>query len=328
MGQVKKILVIQTAFIGDVILATPIIESITKSLPDCEIHFCLRKGNESLFNQHPHISKIHVWDKSRKYQSLISCIKDIRKENYDQVVCVQRFFNAGLLTVLSKAKSTIGFDKNPLSAFFTKKIKHVFSPSKHETERNTALLTSFCNKIDNKPKLHLNHLQPSKYPELKNTPFICIAPASVWKTKAYPIEKWVEFTNNIKDHTTYILGAPSDAVIANRIIEKTTNTNIVSLCGKFNLLESALIMQHAKMNFVNDSAPMHLASSVDAPVCAIYCSTIPEFGFGPLSKTSHIVQSKESLSCRPCGLHGKKECPKQHFKCGNTIDVNQLLELC
>ncbi|MEO7530917.1 MAG: glycosyltransferase family 9 protein, partial [Sediminibacterium sp.] len=81
----------------------------------------------------------------------------------------------------------------------------------------------------------------------------------------------------------------------------------------------------ALMNYVNDSAPMHFASSVNAPVAAVYCSTIPAFGFGPLSDTSHIIEVSQPLSCRPCGLHGKKACPLQHFHCARWITNEQLL---
>jgi heptosyltransferase-2 len=74
------------------------------------------------------------------------------------------------------------------------------------------------------------------------------------------------------------------------------------------------------MNFVNDSAPMHFASAMNAPTTAFFCSTIPEFGFGPLSEFSRIVEASEELACRPCGLHGKKACPLGHFKCGESSD--------
>ncbi|MFN4957421.1 MAG: glycosyltransferase family 9 protein [Cyclobacteriaceae bacterium] len=77
---------------------------------------------------------------------------------------------------------------------------------------------------------------------------------------------------------------------------------------------------------MNDSAPMHLASAVDAPVTAIYCSTLPSFGFGPLSSKSSVVETHEKLDCRPCGLHGRRQCPKGHFKCSSGIQVDQLLE--
>ena len=83
-------------------------------------------------------------------------------------------------------------------------------------------------------------------------------------------------------------------------------------------------MKHAKMNYVNDSAPLHLASSVNASVVAIFCSTIPAFGFGPLSDDSHIVESTKKLECRPCGLHGKKKCKTKDFECGYSIEIKKL----
>ena len=81
------------------------------------------------------------------------------------------------------------------------------------------------------------------------------------------------------------------------------------------------------MNYVNDSAPMHFASAMDAPVAAIYCSTVPSFGFGPLSTQSYIIEVHEQLACRPCGLHGKAACPLGHFNCARLIHAQQLLSV-
>ncbi|RZK16550.1 MAG: glycosyltransferase family 9 protein, partial [Hymenobacter sp.] len=76
---------------------------------------------------------------------------------------------------------------------------------------------------------------------------------------------------------------------------------------------------------VNDSAPMHLCSAVDAPVCAIFCSTVPAFGFGPLSTFARVVEHLGPLACRPCGLHGHARCPLGHFRCAHEIETSQLL---
>jgi len=84
-------------------------------------------------------------------------------------------------------------------------------------------------------------------------------------------------------------------------------------------------MRNAMMNYVNDSAPMHFASAMNAPVTAVYCSTFPEFGFGPLSDIRHIVQIEEPLYCRPCGLHGYAACPQKHFRCALDIRTEQLV---
>jgi heptosyltransferase-2 len=85
-------------------------------------------------------------------------------------------------------------------------------------------------------------------------------------------------------------------------------------------------MKDALMNYVNDSAPMHFASAVNAPVTAVYCSTIPSFGFGPLSDKKFIVEIKAPLDCRPCGLHGYRACPRGHFNCAYKIEDDQLLQ--
>jgi heptosyltransferase-2 len=70
---------------------------------------------------------------------------------------------------------------------------------------------------------------------------------------------------------------------------------------------------------------MHLASAVNAPVTVFYCSTVPDFGFGPLSDNSHIREVTEALECRPCGLHGFKNCPQGHFDCALKIDISKII---
>jgi heptosyltransferase-2 len=89
-------------------------------------------------------------------------------------------------------------------------------------------------------------------------------------------------------------------------------------------MQSACLMQKAKRNYVNDSGPLHLASAMNAPVTAFFCSTIPDFGFGPRSEDQQIIEVDEPLSCRPCGSHGFKACPKGHFNCGNLIKLDEL----
>jgi heptosyltransferase-2 len=97
------------------------------------------------------------------------------------------------------------------------------------------------------------------------------------------------------------------------------------LAGDLTLLQSAALMSKAEMNYTNDSGPLHLSSAMNAPTTAVFCSTIPEFGFGPLSDVSKIVETTIDLPCRPCGLHGHKKCPQSHFKCGISIQIDQLV---
>ncbi len=331
----KKFLIVQTAFIGDVILATPLIEQLKKNNPDCQIDFLLRKGNESLLKGHPHVREVLIWDKKQaKLKGIWRLARKIRQEGYDVILNLQRFLSSGLIVAFSGVKKIIGYDKNPFSTFFTYALPHFIGDKntksfKHEVERNLSLLHPLNIQITVKrPVLYPSKEDFEAVAPLKEQAYLCLAPTSVWFTKQFHRQKWIEFLDALTfNGNIYLLGAPSDHRACEEIIQNTKNTEVKNLAGKLSLLQSAALQKDALINYVNDSAPMHLASSVNAPVCAVYCSTIPEFGFGPLSDFSEIVQIKEDLSCRPCGLHGHKQCPQQHFNCAHKIEVEQLLNV-
>jgi heptosyltransferase II len=323
--QPKSILLIQTAFIGDVILATALIEKLHQFYPEARIDFLVRKGNETLFTGHPFLNEVIVFDKKRKYRNLFLLINEIRKSKYDVLINVQRFATTGIIAALSGAQEKIGFDKNPLSIFYSKKIKHEVGQL-HEGDRNQRLIEELTDAKSAKPRLYPSVSDFEKVKSYQTGIYYCIAPTSVWFTKQWPAEKWIELIQSIqgKVKSIFLLGAPADHHVCESIRLAAGFSGTINLAGKLSFLESAALMTKAQMNFVNDSAPMHLASAMNAPVTAIYCSTVPSFGFGPLSDQSFVIETKEKLDCRPCGLHGFKDCPKGHFKCAYSISVEML----
>ena len=324
----QKILLIQTAFTGDVVLATALIEKIHQFYPTDQIDFLLRKGNEGLLKDHPFLHEVLIWDKKKdKLKNLFHLLKIIRRKKYDKVITLQRFASTGILTGFSGAKERIGFDKNPFSFLFTKKIMHHFDKGAHEVERNNKLIEGFTNETFNKPKLYPTKENKQEILLYTQTLFVCMMPASVWFTKQYPEEKWLDLIDHFPEkYTIYLLGGNADTELCECIKEKTINKKVKVLAGKLNFLSSAALMKLAKMNYSNDSAPLHFASATDAPITAIFCSTIPEFGFYPVSEKSFIVQTDVKLDCKPCSLHGLKACPLGHFKCAYTIETQKLLQ--
>jgi len=322
----QKILVIQTAFIGDVVLATALLESLHAQYPLAAMDVLVRQGNESLLNAHPFIHEVIVWNKKKqKYNHWLKILFQIRKANYDAVVNVQRFAATGLWTALSKAKFKIGFNKNPFSFLFTHSIKHLeIEAGMHEINRNHQLIQIWGPIVLVPPKLYPTAQDLELIKKYQDQPYICIAPASVWYTKQYPLSAWVKFLQALPfDGPIYILGGAGDRIIGEKMM-KTTNKQLINLAGEIGFLASAALQAKAVLNYVNDSAPMHFASAMNAPVVAIYCSTIPAFGYGPLSDQSFVVQTQENLACRPCGLHGKKKCPLTHFNCAHSIQIQEL----
>ncbi|MDY6801908.1 MAG: glycosyltransferase family 9 protein [Bacteroidota bacterium] len=321
-----KFLIIQTAFIGDVILATPLIEKLHHFYPDSQIDFLLRKGNKDLLRNHPYVDNIIIWNKKqKKLKNLFCIIKRIRQKKYDYVINLQRFASTGIITAFSGAKLTAGFNKNPFSFTFSRSLKHEIGNGKHEVERNLQLIEEITDSSFYKPKLYPTDEDFEIVSQYKMHPYICVAPTSVWFTKQFPAKKWIELLKNIKSgYQIYLIGGSGDKEACGQIIEQSGLNNITNLAGELTFLQTSALMQNAAMNYVNDSAPMHMASAMNAKTTAVFCSTVPAFGFGPLSGHSKVVETKENLDCRPCGLHGYKACPKGHFKCAYTIKTEQL----
>lgn len=320
----KRILIIQTAFIGDVILATPIIEKLHEFYPNASIDFLVRRGNGGLLKDHPKLNDVFIWKKkTNKYSSLLKIITLVRSKKYDIVINVQRFFASGLITALSKAETKIGFAKNPLSFTFDKKVGHRLI-GQHETSRNLSLIRDITDEKYVRPKLYPSQADYDNIRKYQHEPYLCFAPTSVWETKQFSAIKWVELILSQDDGwTIYLLGGPADKADCQEIIEMCGRANTINLAGELQFLESAALMKGASMNYVNDSAPMHMASAVNAPTNAVFCSTIPSFGFGPLADVAKVIETEKELPCRPCGLHGKKQCPLNHFECSYTIKKEQ-----
>jgi heptosyltransferase-2 len=320
-----KVLVIQTAFTGDVILATAVLESLHHAMPDASLYFLLRKGNEGLFQGHPYLKGVFIRDKKQGFfKSNITLIKQIRNEKFDYVINLQRYAGSGLITMLSGAKTSAGFDKNPFSFSFSKVVKHHID-GRHETRRNHDLLSSVipCNLLPQ--KLYPTARDFEKIKPFQQQTYICMAPSSVWYTKRLPEQKWLELMNALQSVSNiYLLGGPSDRDWCESLIEKTGSKNVINLAGKLSYLESAALMKGAVMNYVNDSAPLHMASATNAAVRAFFCSTVPHFGFTPQSSNSKIFDAGK-MECRPCGIHGFRKCPKGHFDCGNKIKLDEAI---
>lgn len=319
-----NILIIQTAFIGDVILATSLIRGVIQSHPEAQVDVLVRQGNESLLKGFPGISQVIIWDKKRsKNRNLIALWSTIRGRRYDAVVNLQRFGATGLLTAFSGARERIGFDKNPWSFLFTRRIAHRLD-GRHETQRNLELIGHWIRNADPRPVLYPGPEDFRAVACYQETSYRCIAPASVWTTKQVPKEQWevliAALLQNETESKIMLLGGPGDHGLCEQVKQKFgRHDRIINLAGKLTFLQTAALMKTARMNYVNDSAPLHIASAMNAPVTAFFCSTVPAFGFGPMSD-HHVIAEVHGLSCRPCGLHGRRSCPEKHFRC--ALDLN------
>ncbi len=306
----QRVLFIQTAFIGDAILGTAAVRALHAK--GFKVDVLVRKGNETFYLNQPNVDQVWVWDKKNKWKSWWSLLRGVRRVNYDKIYLAQRFFTMGLFSLLSGASEKIGYSQGWWSHFYKVRIAHRWGDNVHEVQRLMDLVGS--------EKLFRPFLEVQAHsvllPEL---PYITISPASVWQTKQAPLQVWQQVLYRHEDKKVLLLGGPTDLAFLQECMAQLKHPNMEIKAGQYSLLQSGYVMKHAVMNFVNDSGPLHLCSATNAPVTAFFCSTIPAFGFGPLSDVSVVLETKEELPCRPCGMHGHSRCPKWHFKCGHII---------
>lgn len=317
-----RILIIHTAFIGDIVLSTPLIKKIKDTYPDSDITYVTTPVGEAILKNNPYLNNIIVYDKRGKHKGIKGVWelgKRLRYENFNMVITPHRYLRSSILSWLSRSPVRKGYDIASGSFLFTEKIK--YDREKHEVEK----LLSFIDP-ENKKRYEIE-LFPGETEKMKGENFwkmnelsekkvVVLAPGSKWFTKQWPVEYFNKLSEKLKElsNTKIVVVGGKDEI--NLSIE---TENIIDMRGKTTLLELADILSRADVVVTNDSSPIHIASAFKKPrIFALFGPTIEKFGFFPWSLNSQVFQVKD-LKCRPCGIHGGNTCPEKHFKCMRDI---------
>ena len=316
-----NILIIHTAFIGDIVLSTALVSKVKEKYPDSNIYYLTTPLGKEILKNNPKIKEIIVYDKRGKdkgFGAFISFVRKIRKLKIDICLTPHRYLRSSILSLLSGAKIRVGYDIASLAFVYNKKIK--YDKTKHEVEK----LLSF---IDDNTKRYKLEMYPSEKDKIKidtllkklsnNKKIILIAPGSKWFTKKWPEEYFRILIQNLvkrDDLLIVITGGKEE-----KEIELNLNSKILDLRGEITLLELAELTKRAVLVVSNDSAPIHITSAFpDTRIIGIFGPTVKEFGFFPWSKNSKVFEIN-GLYCRPCAIHGGNSCPEKHFRCMREI---------
>jgi heptosyltransferase-2 len=322
----EKILIIQTAFLGDAILTLPMIQQLKKKLPTSLITVLCIPSTKELFEKSPVIDVVIVYDKRNTQKSILSLfvlILGIRKKKYLIVYSPHKSSRSAIIAFLSGAKLTYGFDSANMSFLYTNQIK--YQKSDHEVARNLKLIGMEKTDLNWKilPQLEIDSETNAKIEsKLKMFNFIkiaAVAPGSVWATKIYPKEYFIKVIQYLlsEDYFIILIGGKEDQDHCAEI-EKKFSESVKSFAGLLNVPESICLLKHCSFLISNDSAPTHLGMIADIPTITIYCSTVSAFGFYPYNGKSFFI-SYDDLACKPCGIHGHQECPIKTFDCGYKL---------
>lgn len=321
-----KILAVQTAFIGDLILSTPLYKGLKNVYPDAEIHVLAEKANATILKNNPHISKVIPFDKKNFWNKFIDILRLpflFRKEKYDMSVSLQVSLTTSFLLYFSGIKKRVGYKRQKL-------LTHpVTLPKGLHIIKRIGLLLESIEKRDFDLTTELfysdNDLESAKkYILDTDNKKLGISPGSVRITKMWLKEYFIELINKLPDSLDiYLIGGKGEYDLCNEIIRKTNKKNIVNVAGKLSLLESVALIDNMDLMLTNDSAPLHMADAVSTPVFAFFGPTVKRFGCYPYREHDFIFETE--LECRPCSTHGKKTCPEKHFRCMKDITPNSVL---
>lgn len=328
----ERILVIQTAFLGDAILTLPMIRKLKEFYPESIIDVIAIPDTEEVFENSPFVDNVFAYDKKgtqKNIRQLFEFANRLKQNKYTKVFSPHRSLRTSLLVLLLNVKESSGFDISSLSYVYKKRIK--YNKYHHEVARNLELIGADIKEDNWKilPKITITSTIEAKVSSLIagiGKPFISIAPGSVWETKKYPAEyyaKLAEYFVN-KNYKVVCIGGEKDFSLCEQLHQQVSQ-NSFNFAGKLSITETIALLNHSSLLLSNDSAPTHMGMAADIPVITLFCSTIPDFGFYPYNNKSFYL-SVDGLDCKPCGIHGRKSCPVKTFECGIKLTPGLVIE--
>jgi heptosyltransferase-2 len=321
--RLQRILVIQTAFMGDAVLITPLLRALKRIFPRSDIDVLAIPQTRELFRYHPAVHGIMTFNKKNallKPFSFLKLLFSIRKNRYDAAISVQGSMTSSLLMKLGGVPRRIGFAKQKLLTD-----RMFLDRNAHAAVRHLNLLKSLTDRtFDPQTELFWPEKEKRNSERImsgvrKEYTFVLgIAPGSIWTTKRWPEEYFVELLKILSRHPikVFLFGGREDRALCERIIGRS-GTNAENMAGALTLLESCSLIHEIDLMLSNDSAPLHLANAVHTDVFALFGPTVRGFGFYPFRKNDRVIEV--NLPCRPCAKHGGRRCPESHFRCMRDI---------
>ena len=315
------VLVIQTAFLGDVVLTTPLLSRLAARFGPVDV--VTTPAAAELLETHPAVRRVIRYDKRGAdrgiggFRRLAERLADTR---YAGVYLPHRSWRSAALAFSAHIPDRIGFADSPAALLYTERVAR--PRGGHESARLLALAGAGPSPEVTLALTEADRSAAAAWLKARGiaTPFVAVAPGSIWGTKRWP--GYAELVARL-DRPVVVLGSAADGELAATVAAAAPG-RAHSAAGALSLRESAAIIERAALLVTNDSAPLHFATGVGTPVVAVFGPTTPSQGFGPIDRAGSVVQHT-GLWCRPCSPHGPASCPLGHHACMQGIGVERVL---
>jgi heptosyltransferase-2 len=316
---VSSTLVIQTSFLGDTVLTTPLLAQLANRGP---VDVVTTPASAALLANHPAVRTIIPFDKrgsERGVRGVLRLARRLRHARYDLALLAQGSWRSAALAFLARIPERVGFDSSAGKLLYTTRVP--YRDDLHHAAR--LLMLGRPNGREPTPEEMRPSLAPgdaeratvdallARHGVTAADRLVGIAPGSVWGTKRWPYYPQLAQLLAARARVV-VLGSGNDSPLADAV--RAAEPSAVDATGELSLLASAELIGRCGVVVTNDSAPLHLASAMGTPTVAIFGPTVPDFGFGPLAPRASVV-GEDTLPCRPCDRHGPQHCPLGHHRC-------------
>jgi len=323
-------LVVQTSFIGDTVLTTPLLVQLANR---GAVDVVTTPASAALLASHPAVREVIVYDKrgaDAGIGGLVRLVRRLRETSYDVAFLAQGSTRSALLALLAGIPSRVGFSTSGGAWLYNKRV--AYRDDLHHAARLLQLARPNGREAtpeELRPTLHPGEAERRAVDELLRAggaapgdALIAVAPGSVWGTKRWPYYPQLASALGTTAHIV-VVGGIEDGALAAEIIAAAPGS--IDATGRLTLLASAELLRRCAVLVTNDSAPEHLASAVDTPTVALFGPTVPGFGFGPLAARTAVL-GLDDLPCRPCDRHGPERCPLGHHRCMRDLPPELVAE--
>ena len=271
--QVKRILIIRLAPLGETVLTTPVIRALREHFREAHIAYMVAPTREDLVSANPHLNEVLTYQ-----TSVPRLIYQIARRKFQMVVILQPTFRLVLHAFLARIPFRVGFETNSGG----KKLLNIAVPNntaQHETQRYLDVVRALGVEItDDEPEVFVNSegkawidnfLKIKKFDDGK--PIIGLNPGAATVYRRWHASKFAVLGDRLHeayDAHVVITTGPREGELADQVAAQMSHSPVI--VNQATPMQLAALLQRCNLYISNDTGPMHLSTAVKTPTIALF----------------------------------------------------------
>ncbi|MGR6088471.1 MAG: glycosyltransferase family 9 protein [Arcticibacter sp.] len=319
----KKLLFIRFSSIGDIVLTTPVVRCVSRQLQGVEVHYLTKPSFAGILKSNPYIHKVHELN-----DDVNETLGRLKSEQFDFVVDLHHNIRSSRFR-FGLGGPSAAFPKLNIEKWLLVNLKWNRMPDMHIVDRYFKTVESLGVRNDGEGLDYFipeaDRVDLGNLPDSHRSGYVAMVIGAQHATKRMPAARLNQLATKL--NLPVVLLGGKDDYLDGQEISKGIESNVINLCGKYNLNQSASLVHDARVVVTHDTGLMHIASAFRKNIISLWGNTVPAFGMTPYLPNevgaSNIFEV-EGLNCRPCSKIGYDKCPKGHFRCMMDIDLDDV----